>query len=188
MSGYNHSYAAIMCRVHEVNGKWEMPPQFYARLARTGQREAFNAEIERLKNEGVEHPIRWAEAAAMFPPVDKVVEAVPVFDTVDGVPDNYDMGEDADVTGHSFQSIIQRDAKWVYLNLGNKKPVDAPSPGARAWLTAVQSDQRARDSFMKDTLPKFLPPAKTLDDAERFSDDGRATLDLLEKCKGGIAR
>lgn len=184
MSYTSHSYPELMCRVHQVSGKWEMPPQFYARMARTGQREAFNAEIERLKDEGVDHPKRWAEAAALFPPEDKAVDDGSIGDDV---PVDYDIGVEADVTGHSFQTIIQRDAKWVYLNLGSKKPVDAPSPGAVAWLKAVQTDQRARDSFMRDTLPKFLPPAKVLDEAERFSDDGRDALELLEKCKQGVA-
>lgn len=144
----------------------------------------FERELRRLMTEKFEAVLAGVEMAAepevakpYMPEPMQEPESAPV------LPAEYD---DVDLTGLSFQTIIQRDVKWVYLNLGEKNPVDPPSPGAKAWLAAIQRDARAREGFMRDTLPKFLPPAKALEDAERFSDDGRDTLELLDRCKAAL--
>ena len=184
---FRNSYSELMCRVHSVNGKWEMPPAFYARLARTGQREAFDAEVERLKGDGMEHPQRWAEAAAMFPVVDKVVVAK---------EDGGGSGEDVvkpkvavlslEGDGRSLSSLLPADMLWLHRNIGADPNEDDPAPSAMAaWLwDAARSP--ANTSKVIDLVVKHLPPPKFMEERARMEDDGSSVLEMIDRIEGAL--
>lgn len=181
---FRNSYAEIMCRVHQVNGKWEMPPMFYARLARTGQREAFNAEVERLKNEGMAHPQRWAEAAAMFPPKDAVVQG--------GTAEEYDSGDDGEDDAPTpsddkhFTNVVAEDVRWAWTNLRAKGAVGAPSQGAIHLREYARSGPRGME-VLSGMVMKFVPPVKQqTDETVKMQDTGASVLELMDRIEEAI--
>lgn len=91
-------------------------------------------------------------------------------------------------SGRSLAGMVAEDVQWIYTHLGIRKPskADCPSPGAWAWHRAivVNEDGVLLNMFLRDILPKFLPPAKALEAAQRFEDDGSAVIDTIEKCLG----
>jgi hypothetical protein len=177
-----------MCRVHQtLEGKWEMPPQFYARLARGGLREAFNCEVERLKAEGVEHPQRWAEAAAMFPPLDKVVEKVEVVEAeFEGEIGDYLSAQEDGDSVKSLSGMMPRYMAWLDRNLGMPLRKEDPAPSAMCLWLHGKGEKPEWTGKIIDIISKHIQSASMQEEALRFSDDGRATLELLDRCEEAL--
>jgi hypothetical protein len=72
---------------------------------------------------------------------------------------------------------------WVFNNLAVKgiKPGEAPSPGAFAYLRFVQQSHENQVDFYTKVLPRIIPAKSTMEDQNKFRDDGRTNFDLLDR-------
>jgi hypothetical protein len=71
--------------------------------------------------------------------------------------------------------------RWVAENLAieDVTPEMAPSAGAWAMLETARFTMDSRNDFYKNLFSKLIPAKTQLDDAERFSDDGRKQFNIL---------
>lgn len=78
---------------------------------------------------------------------------------------------------------IHRDLLWVYSNAGSNPddidPETIPGKGALNLLKATQGDRQ----FYLKLVEKILPSKAEIDNINKFSDDGREVLSLLDKVK-----
>ncbi len=81
-----------------------------------------------------------------------------------------------------------RDWTWVYnhLDIMGVVPEDAPSPGAYGNLLWVQKNEKNREDFFVKILPKLAPSRSQIEDADKFSDDGRANFKLLDRLSAEV--
>lgn len=75
------------------------------------------------------------------------------------------------------------DLKWVFQALGAKglTPADAPSAGAWALLTTLQTDEVLLKGFYTTVFPKLLPSKAQIDKGEDRVDDGRKLFGIIEQ-------
>lgn len=75
------------------------------------------------------------------------------------------------------------DLKWVFQALGAKDltPKDAPSAGAWALLTTLQTDEVLLKGFYTTVFPKLLPSKTQIDKGEDRVDDGRKLFGIIEQ-------
>ena len=83
--------------------------------------------------------------------------------------------------GASPRKVVE----WVFDNLlvDSLKPDDAPSPGAWALLQDLKQYPDLRKEFYRSIWSKLLPTKTELDAAEKFSDDGREQIKLIERVR-----
>lgn len=79
----------------------------------------------------------------------------------------------------SPRAVIQ----WIFDHIKDPAVVekDAPAPGAWSFLQRIEQDGKLQSYFYTNMWAKIVP--KATDDAasKRFSDDGRAVIELIEK-------
>ena len=87
-------------------------------------------------------------------------------------------------------SDIRKDIEWVAENMdiGGLKPGMAPSATAWSFLKACREDAQMKADFYKTIWPKLLPSKSALEEQERFKDDGRKVLNILEKVEDASNR
>jgi len=61
------------------------------------------------------------------------------------------------------------------------KPEDAPSAGAWGLLMAVRNDPTLKMDFYKTIWPRLLPSRSQIETGDKFTDDGRETLEIIGK-------
>lgn len=181
-----------------INPHWDGTSQaFVIRAKAEGVFRDFKKAMDGFRAQGMDGATAWQNAYELFPPRGEapsgfVEPAMGVYVPSPLVPEPEPEAQDglsvedaanANAQGRSIAGIVAEDVQWIYLHMAVKgvKPSDAPSPGAWAWLQALRNDTMARNAFYRDTLPKFLPPAKALEAAQRFEDDGRDVLDTINK-------
>lgn len=156
------------------------------RLIREGRWDAFVARREALKYEGLEPKAAWEQTRYDF---EQVFEQTRT--DVDKSADSADGGGDVpavsldckvrNAAGASPRKVVE----WVFDNLlvDGLKPDDAPSPGAWALLQDLKKYPDLRKEFYRSIWSKLLPTKTELDAAEKFSDDGREQIKLIERVR-----
>lgn len=94
---------------------------------------------------------------------------------------------DADLSIKMFERVGKIDMlEWVrfvanYIDVADVTPDMAPAPGAWAWLKRVRSNSVMALEFYRLVLPKLLPNKTQMEEAERFTDDGTKTVELIDR-------
>lgn len=78
---------------------------------------------------------------------------------------------------------VREDIEWVASNMdiGGLRASNAPSAFAWSFLKACREDANMKFEFFKNIMPKLLPSKSALEEQERFQDDGRKILNILDK-------
>lgn len=73
--------------------------------------------------------------------------------------------------------------QWVFEHLddGKASKMTEPHPGAYAFLEHVRSSLEVRAWFFQSMFAKLMPTRTQLDVTDRFKDDGRNVLDVLDR-------
>ena len=155
-------------------------------LTEEGRWEAFVARREELKNQGLEPKAAWEQATHEFEQgaEQKQADTNKSGDSADNGGNAATGGLDGKVfnaAGASPRKVVE----WVFDNLllDDLKPDDAPSPGAWALLQDLKKYPDLRKEFYRSIWSKLLPTKTELDAAERFSDDGREQIKLIERVR-----
>jgi hypothetical protein len=156
------------------------------RLIREGRWDAFVARREDLKCQGLEPKAAWEQTIHEFEQVSeqKQTGVAKSADSTDGSGDVSAVVLDCKVRnagGASPRKVVE----WVFDNLlvDSLKPDDAPSPGAWALLQDLKQYPDLRKEFYRSIWSKLLPTKTELDAAEKFSDDGREQIKLIERVR-----
>jgi hypothetical protein len=165
------------------------------RLLHEGRWEAFKTRREELKAQGKTPQEAWEITISEYGPIQSGDQA--------GMAAASNNGSSADHTGGSVgdsgcvpesgiskalpkkkRGSITKDFEWVYWNIGDPAvtPGDAPSLSAWWMLEKVRSNPTAQLEFIR-TLLQRLRPDKNESESERFNDDGRAQLGLIERVR-----
>ncbi len=161
------------------NESMESKESFKNRLKSEGRWDDFIEYREKLKADGLDPKAAWAEARAKFQPVpDGAAVAKP--DTDDGPVDLVDCLDDfADKPPVTARAVVQ----WVFdhIDVTNVKPQDAPSSGAWSFLQRVRTYPDLLKEFYRSIWAKMLPTRSEIEAREKFEDDGREQLHLIEQ-------
>ena len=103
--------------------------------------------------------------------------------------DDY-MMQKSDFSDEAFDGISDPIAEiiWVFnhLSIEGVKPEDAPSPGAYGYLMWAQQNPQNRSDFLKTTYAKVVPTKSQLDKGKGSHDNGKSTIDLLDRLSAEI--
>lgn len=164
---------------------YDAASSFWGRVRKAGLYEEAQARLKELKGlPGEDGYSAWERLKEEYKDVgkkpEKVVEAAVVVEG-EHEPDPEEWGNDVGLK--DMASILPRDVQWIYDNLGAKKlsKADSPSPGAWAWRETIILDATARNQFFRDIVPKFLPPPKFVEAANRMNDTGATSLELIDR-------
>lgn len=165
----------------------ESKAAFKDRLQREGRWETFVARREGLKAEGKKSNEAWEMAKNEF----QSQENFPASNEKGKVtcPDrtgNDSANSDFSSSGKSRKKrgSITKDFEWVYWNIGDDaiRPEDAPSASAWWMLQKVRSNPTIQIEFIR-TLLQRLRPDKNESENERFNDDGRTQINLIDRVR-----
>lgn len=85
---------------------------------------------------------------------------------------------------------VREDIEWVASNMdiGGLRAANAPSAFAWSFLKACREDANMKFEFFKNIMPKLLPSKSALEEQERFQDDGRKILGILDKVEAAAKK
>lgn len=161
----------------------ETRKQFKARLQESGLWEDFLARREELQADGNTATTANKIARSEFGPADdeepekkpksKPKRKPPV--KVESVP--------ADVFADRPSVSARKVVQWVFnsIDLDDLKPEDAPSAGAWSLLMRLRRYPDLLKEFYRTIWSKMLPTRSEIERTERFEDDGREQLDIIDK-------
>ena len=156
----------------------ETKKEFKARLEKNGHWEEFVKYREKLKAGGLSAKDAWAKARQDFRPgtgegIDNTgnsdgIDSI-VLDTFEGKP------------AASARQIVQ----WVFdhIDVTDIQPEDAPSPGAWSFLQRVRQYPELLKEFYRSIWAKMLPTRSEIEAREKFEDDGREQLHLIDQIR-----
>jgi len=162
----------------------ETKKQFRERLESEGHWDEFVRYREKLKAGGLSAKDAWAKARQDFRP-----------GMVSGAT-----GEDADyITADrgGIDSIVldvfegkptasaRQIVQWVFdhIDVEDIQPEDAPSPGAWSFLQRVRQHPELLKEFYRSIWAKMLPTRSEIEAREKFEDDGREQLHLIDQIR-----
>ena len=152
------------------------------RLKSEGRWDEFIRYREDLKAQGVDAKSAWAKARAKFQPVPE--GAVVLNDDSDGMDGDSSnsgicLGEFDDKPAVTARAVVQ----WVFdhIDVADVKPADAPSSGAWSFLQRVRTYPDLLKEFYRSIWAKMLPTRSEIEAREKFEDDGREQLHLIEQ-------
>ena len=143
------------------------------KLKRTGYWDAYVEFREELKRQG--HSPRDAdkEARAKFSPL------------ADAGPrdDSSDSAVCADVFAGRANVSARKVVQWVFnhIDVEDIGPEDAPSAGAWSLLARLRKYPDLLKEFYRTIWAKMLPTRSEIEAREKFEDDGREQLDIIDK-------
>lgn len=160
----------------------ESKDQFKTRLKNEGRWDEFISYREQLKADGLEAKEAWTQARQKFPSEPlavSLVESVCDDDPVE--PDGGDVciGDFCGKGPVSARAVVQ----WVFDNIdvADVKPEDAPSSGAWSFLVRVRTYPDLLKEFYRSIWAKMLPTRSEIEAREKFEDDGREQLHLIDQ-------
>lgn len=164
--------------------KRETRVEFKLRLQKEGRWQEFLDYRKQLTREGYDDVSATQIARLRFAPGNKVVSEKPEEVLVDSEENNLKEEELIDPSLFDGKSSDAREAaEWVadciHLDV---KPEEAPSKLAWNLLLWVRNPLNECD-FWKSIWTKLLPTRSQLEKEEKFSDDGRTVLKLIERIK-----
>lgn len=152
---------------------WERKADFWARVDREGRRGEVDAARTGLESAGLRGQRLHAALVRQFQPLDGSRTRATPDPRVDRRPG----GQATAVLGRAETADdVRRDMLWVYNNLGNPLPAEAPSEGALALHRQVTSNERRKAEFLVHVIRRFVTPKQ----AGRGDDEtGRSPCDEL---------
>jgi len=160
----------------------ESKEQLKTRLKQEGRWNEFIGYREKLKADGMPAKDAWYEARQKFGPESYRAEvAEDNCDDDSVVPDDDIICMDvfADKPSVTARAVVQ----WVFdhIDIKGVKPQDAPSAGAWSFLQRVRSYPDLLKEFYRTIWAKMLPTRSEIEARERFEDDGREQLHLIDQ-------
>jgi len=160
----------------------ETKEQFKNRLKNEGRWNDFIQYREKLKAGGLDAKSAWAKARQKFGPESyraPMAEADPDDDTVLSAGDTVCMDDFCDKPPVTARAVVQ----WVFdhIDIADVKPQDAPSSGAWSFLQRVRTYPDLLKEFYRTIWAKMLPTRSEIEAREKFEDDGREQLHLIEQ-------
>ena len=160
----------------------ESKEQFKSRLKTEGRWNEFIDYRESLKANGIDPKEAWARAREKFQPGS---EGPGKADS----PDDPGMASGGGVSSSNFadkQPVSARQVvQWVFDNIDvdDVEPGDAPSSGAWSFLQRVRKHPDLLKEFYRSIWAKMLPTRSEIEAREKFEDDGRQQLHLIEQIR-----
>ena len=162
----------------------ETKEQFKSRIKNEGRWDDFINYRERLKASGLDAKSAWAKARQKFQPTPdgaSMAESDADDDPVLPAGDIVCLDVFADKPSVTARAVVQ----WVFdhIDITDVKPEDAPSSGAWSFLQRVRSYPDLLKEFYRTIWAKMLPTRSEIEARERFEDDGREQLHLIEQIR-----
>lgn len=90
----------------------------------------------------------------------------------------------ADFEEKDHVSFLEQ-VEWVFdhIEISDVKPKDAPSAGAWGWLQLVRNNPAVKQGFYNQIVAKLIPSKAQMEMENRFRDDGRKIIALIERVK-----
>ncbi|OQA04091.1 MAG: hypothetical protein BWY69_00109 [Planctomycetes bacterium ADurb.Bin401] len=160
----------------------ETKEQFKNRLKNEGRWNDFIQYREKLKAGGHDAKSAWAKARQKFQPVSdgaSLAENNSDDDTILPAGDTVCMDNFCDKPPVTARAVVQ----WVFdhIDIADVKPEDAPSAGAWSFLQRVRTYPDLLKEFYRTIWAKMLPTRSEIEAREKFEDDGREQLHLIEQ-------
>jgi hypothetical protein len=164
------------------NNLMESKEKLKTRLKQEGRWDEFIGYREGLKAKGLDAKSAWAKARQKFGPESyraPVAEADPDDDTVLPAGDAVSMDVFCDKPPVTARAVVQ----WVFdhIDIEDVKPEDAPSAGAWSFLQRVRTYPDLLKEFYRTIWAKMLPTRSEIEAREKFEDDGREQLHLIDQ-------
>ncbi len=159
----------------------ESKESFKNRIKSEGRWDEFIQYREQLKTDGLDAQSAWAKARAKFEPVPDTALAQDI-----GTDDSVVPGG-AGVCLADFQNkppvTARAVVQWVFdhIDITDVRPEDAPSSGAWSFLQRVRTYPDLLKEFYRSIWAKMLPTRSEIEAREKFEDDGREQLHLIEQ-------
>ena len=160
----------------------ESKEQFKSRLKTEGRWNEFIDYRESLKANGLDPKEAWSRAREKFQPGSGPADNDPV--AADGhVLSGHGVSLD-DFSGKqpvSARQVVQ----WVFnhIDVDDVEPGHAPSAGAWSFLQRVRKHPDLLKEFYRSIWAKMLPTRSEIEAREKFEDDGRDQLHLIEQIR-----
>ncbi len=157
--------------------------QFKKRLIAEGKWNAFNEYRENLKRQGYSDSEASKEARAVFQessPADQLQSPGTASAGNSGAADRLvSIDTFAGKSNVSARKVVQ----WVFdhIDVTDIGPEDAPSGGAWSLLTRIRKYPDLLKEFYRTIWAKMLPTRSEIEAREKFEDDGRQQLDIIDK-------
>lgn len=160
----------------------ESKESFKNRIKREGRWDEFIEYREQLKADGLDAQSAWEQARAKFEPVPDttaVAEGAGADDPVLSVGDGVCLADFQDKPPVTARAVVQ----WVFdhIDIADVRPEDAPSSGAWSFLQRVRTYPDLLKEFYRSIWAKMLPTRSEIEAREKFEDDGREQLHLIEQ-------
>ena len=159
----------------------ETKEQFKTRLKSEGRWNEFIKFRESLKAKGYDAKGAWSEARARFGLLAQNASLDGGVDSVD-TPAS-DCGFCLDDWKNKAPVSARQVVNWVFDNIdvADVKPEDAPSSGAWSFLQRVRTYPDLLKEFYRSVWARMLPSRSEIEAREKFEDDGREQLHLIEQ-------
>jgi hypothetical protein len=153
------------------------------RLINEGRWEAFKTRREELKASGTDPKQAWEIARREFEPQENPATYPQSSGNNPCAADSVNVAA-AKPKPKTKHGSITKDFEWVYWNIGDLTVAPDNAPSLSAWwmLERIRSNPSAQLEFIR-TLLQRLRPDKNDMDSERFNDDGRQQLSLIERVR-----
>lgn len=160
----------------------ESKEQFKTRLKDEGRWDEFIQCREKLKADGMPAKDAWYEARQKFGPESYRAPAAEDNcddDSVLPAGDIVCMEVFADKPSVTARAVVQ----WVFdsIDIKDVRPEDAPSSGAWSFLQRVRTYPDLLKEFYRSIWAKMLPTRSEIEARERFEDDGREQIHLIDQ-------
>jgi len=152
------------------------------RLTDEGRWEAFKARRDELKSQGLLPRQAWEQARNEFDSQTKQDDKIESAGSGNSSSDIKPVLQGGSLKPR--RGSITKDFEWVYWHIGDECATAEDAPSSSAWwmLERVRSNPTVQIEFIR-TLLQRLRPDKNESESERFNDDGRAQLGLIERVR-----
>jgi len=152
------------------------------RLINEGRWDDFILYREQLKAKGEDAKSAWAKARQKFSPESyraPVDESDSADDSVLPAGNSVCMDDFCDKPPVTARAVVQ----WCFdhIDIEDAKPEDAPSSGAWSLLQRVRMHPDLLKEFYRTIWAKMLPTRSEIEAREKFEDDGRQQLHLIDQ-------
>jgi hypothetical protein len=154
----------------------ESKESFKNRIKSEGRWDEFIQYREQLKADGLDAQTAWERAREKFQPIQTDGS-----DDCSAEPVRIAVCQSvfADKPPVTARTVVQ----WVFdhIDITDVRPEDAPSSGAWSFLQRVRTYPDLLKEFYRSIWAKMLPTRSEIEAREKFEDDGREQLHLIEQ-------